>query len=235
MLNLSQFLPAMEAEDITDMASAGVDKAVGRKSQAPRDYMKTDNIFGTDKDDNSDADDTSDDATNDGSEEINDNNDVNDDDNPPDDSTDDNDDTSSESDDDLSDEDTPEEPNENTNKARLMQNMIMLYNIIKNSIDLLSNYTSQVSTTDNSTQILYNISAELSESKEILFKEITENFSKKDYVSLLKTYVGINRIYDLCTEMLNTHFDNLELMNKSKSKLRKKHKVKQSKPNKKSS
>ena len=225
-MNLSQFLPAMEADDITSDVEKETNKALGKSSGGNNDdsdNMKTDDIFGTSKSSDSTGDDNS-----------SNNNDVSNDDNLEDDNTDD--DTSSGSDDstdddtgdtdntddgaddsgDGSDEDTAEdEPNEVANKKKLMENMITLYNVISNNISLLTDYASSNPLTDESTKTLYNISSNLNDCKTILYKEIVEGFDKKDYVLLLKSYIGVARVYDLCTEMLNKHFDNLELQGRS--------------------
>lgn len=222
-MNLLQFLPAMEAEDITDEAKSGAAQAAGApKSDRPKeDLGKTDDIFGL-KDNNKDAgneadpgedatpeDDTTDDPTDDATD-TDDNNDVNDD--SLDDNTDE--DTTTEPDDDI-DETPPEEdsiiPNETQQKKKLMNNMILLYNIICNNIKLLADYTTQVAVASEESKVLYHITENLTDCKDILFRVISTNFASNDYITLMKTYVGINRVYDLCAEMLNKHFDNLEL------------------------
>jgi len=219
-MNLEQFLPAMEAEDITDSVKAPADKIVsGSKSNRPKDdLMKTNDIFGL-KDNNKNAGNESDpdekddqhDAENEDLSDDNNNNDVN---GSPDDNTDD-DDTSTEPDDDPDDTDTPEEdsviPNEVEQKKKLMDNMIMLYNIICNNIKLLADYVTQVPVSSEGSNVLYHITENLTDCKGILYKVISTDFATKDYITLMKSYVGINRVYDLCIEMLNKHFDNLEL------------------------
>lgn len=209
MLNLSQFLPALEADDITNEVEDNAAKALGKSPTSNNsDNMKTDNIFGDDGEDDNDID-AANPESDDDSENLEDNNDVNgDDDNLEDDDLDN--DTDSENDD-LPDDSPTESADEIEKRKTLINNMIALYNILSGSIDLLESYTSSTELSSDESTTLFNILANLTESKNILYKEITNGFTNKTYVELVKTYVGINNVYDLCTEILNKHFDNLEL------------------------
>ena len=165
-------------------------------------------IFGDDGEDDNDID-AANPESGDDSENLEDNNDVNgDDDNLEDDDLDN--DTDSENDD-LPDDSPTESVDEIEKRKTLINNMIALYNILSGSIDLLESYTSSTELSSDESTTLFNILANLTESKNILYKEITNGFTNKTYVELVKTYVGINNVYDLCTEILNKHFDNLEL------------------------
>jgi hypothetical protein len=118
--------------------------------------------------------------------------------------------------DNIDEPETEEEKDEISKKIALRDNMIMLYNILSTNIDLLRSYSPNENDAE-SMRILFNISANLSDSKEVLFQEITTGFQEKSYVNLLKTYVAINRIYELATVSLEKYFENLKLKYPTKS------------------
>lgn len=192
----------MEAEDITgqvkeDMTELGSDNNTDTDN---RDIGKTDNIFGTEGNDEGPDDDDGeggDDTLPDGDSEEG--------------------------------SDNPEnlgsggEGNEDDNdievvrKKKLRDNMILFHDILTSNIKLLSDYRPTQSTPESS-KILFNVTSNLQDCKTILFREITESFQTKSYTSLLKTYVALNRVYELCQETLEKYFENINLQSNRSNK-----------------
>lgn len=216
---LNSMMIAMEAEDITNEVQSETNKAIG-KADENRDISQTDNIFGDNKKRAN-----SQNESEEKEENISDNSDDNSDDNSSDvESNEDNNDLTNDSEtsmEEIPEEDSSEPSNEIQLKQKLMDNMITMHNIIENNINLLAEFSPEISNHESS-KILYNISSNLSDCKNILYKEITENFGNKSYTQLLKSYVAINRVFDLCAEMLSKHFDNIELLQRKDKKKRKK-------------
>lgn len=210
---IDDFLIALEAEDITEEAKSLTDKATGNKEEK-RDINQTENIFGGEETSNQEEEDTN-------PENNADNNDLTDEGNEDDEDLGDEDADISEDDSSLDDDlgednvnqDSEENETEMEQKERLLENMITLYNIIENNIQILSNYSPESSNPDLS-KTLHNLTSNLRDCYEFLYKEITENFGKKSYGQLLKSYIAINRVYDLCIEILSRYFDSVELEQK---------------------
>lgn len=211
---------ALEA-DITDEVEKEKEKAIGKPSITPGvnkddekdDISKTDDIFGI-KDDNkpanknktmdNDADNEEDDADDPSLDEG-----VDSEDNELGDTED--------SDAGIDELEPDSDTQEKRQLQKLKENMILFHGVITNNIELLRDYAPKITDAD-SNKIVYNITANLSECKRILFVEITEGFDKKSYAELMKKYVAINRVYDLCIMMLSKHFDNLDLIEVRKNK-----------------
>jgi len=166
------------------------------------DMSKTNDIFDLENDksdNNKDVDDTPDDTTDDETDE--DNLDV-----------DGGDDGIDGEDEDLPTDDAiPEETPELKQKLKLRENMILFYNIITSNINLLQEYR-PTKNNKESTYALFNIISNLTDCKNMLYIEITESFSTKSYPLLLKTYISISRVYDLCQKSLELYFDNVKLI-----------------------
>lgn len=105
----------------------------------------------------------------------------------------------------------PEETPELKQKLKLRENMILFYNIITSNINLLQEYR-PTKNNKESTDALFNIISNLTDCKNMLYTEITESFSTKSYPLLLKTYISISRVYDLCQKSLELYFDNVKLI-----------------------
>ncbi len=188
----------MEAEDITgqvkeDMTELGRDDNTDTDD---RDIGKTDNIFGTE-----------------GNEDVPDGGEEGGDDTLPDED-------SSDNPEDMGSVDVGNEDDndiEVVRKKKLRDNMILFHDILTSNIKLLSDYRPTQSTPESS-KILFNITSNLQDCKAILFREITESFQTKSYTSLLKTYVALNRVYELCQETLEKYFENINLQSNRSNK-----------------
>ena len=94
-------------------------------------------------------------------------------------------------------------------KLQLRENIILFYNILSSNIDLLSSPNVMSSMDPN--KVIYNVSSNLIECKNVLLKIITNDYSSIRYHEALKKYIAIKTVYDVCTRMLETHFTNLQL------------------------
>lgn len=111
--------------------------------------------------------------------------------------------------------DTPEEDGENqdnddefskTRKAKLKSHFLHLYEVIDNAIELVSAHLPTISD-DETIHTLSNITSNLTDSKNIIYTVLTEEFQKSEYHTLLKKYIGLNRIYDLQVKTLEKYYE----------------------------
>jgi hypothetical protein len=96
--------------------------------------------------------------------------------------------------------DTPED----ILKKRLLENMIYFHNIIMNNITLLGEANTAPNKVENislGTVINY-----LTQCQDILYDEIVKGFSVKSYIEVMKTYVAVQKLYDICIQMAKKIF-----------------------------
>ena len=216
---------ALEADDITKQ----VNQIMGGKNapaetktddQRDEDLTQTDNLFNdVNKDDpnndpvdtpqNNDNNDTQDNTTDDANNDRGDNTD---DPNNPDDGTDDqNMDQDPNADDqtDLGDDPGMSEEDKSifSDKNTLKENMIYFFNIIRYTITSLEDGLG--STEDQETiRVLNSVIHNLYNSKDILYKILTEEMESTPYETLVAKYITLKRIYDISCDMLEEHFSN---------------------------
>ena len=212
---------ALEADDITKQVNQimGGKKApaeVKSDNQRDEDLTKTDNLFDNinkndpdndpvDTPQNDDNNDTQDDTT---SDVNNDQSDNADDPNNPDDGTDD---QNMDQDPNADLGDDPSMPEEDksifSDKNTLKENMIYFFNIIKYTITSLEDGLG--STEDQETvRVINSVIHNLYNSKDILYKIITEEIESSPYETLVTKYITLKRIYDISCDMLEEHFSN---------------------------
>lgn len=216
---------ALEADDITKQ----VNQIMGGKNapaetktddQRDEDLTQTDNLFNdVNKDDpnndpvdtpqNNDNNDTQDNTTDDANNDQGDNTD---DPNNPDDGTDDqNMDQDPNADDqtDLGDDPGMSEEDKSifSDKNTLKENMIYFFNIIRYTITSLEDGLG--STEDQETiRVVNSVIHNLYNSKDILYKILTEEMESTPYETLVAKYITLKRIYDISCDMLEEHFSN---------------------------
>ena len=212
---------ALEADDITKQVNQimGGKKApaeVKSDNQRDEDLTKTDNLFDNinkndpdndpvDTPQNDDNNDTQDDTTSDANNDQSDNAD---DPNNPDDGTDDQN-MDKDPNGDLGDD--PSMPEEDksifSDKNTLKENMIYFFNIIKYTITYLEDGLG--STEDQETvRVINSVIHNLYNSKDILYKILTEEMESSSYETLVTKYITLKRIYDISCDMLEEHFSN---------------------------
>lgn len=199
-----EFIPAMEAEDITGAAQSASSDITGEKDPNEID-LNTDDILGT-KENNPNA-------QND--QEMNDANtdDMNMDDMGSEESSED---TGDGGGDDLADPEEnkdaddvmkeQEDPFSENQKYKLWREFKSLYETLADSIDLIGQYVPNVS--DAATiKTMDNIKENLINAKDLIYQTLTIEYKSMSYPDMQKRYVGIQHIYDLCTKELEIYFD----------------------------
>lgn len=216
---------ALEADDITKQVNQimGGKKAPAETKtddQRDEDLTQTDNLFNDiNKDDpnndpvdtpqNNDNNDTQDNTANDVN---NDQGDSPDDPNNLDDGTDDqNMDQDPNADDQTDLDDDPgmseEDKSVFSDKNTLKENMIYFFNIIRYTITSLEDGLG--ATEDQETiRVINSVIHNLYNSKDILYKILTEEMESSPYETLVTKYITLKRIYDISCDMLEEHFSN---------------------------
>lgn len=216
---------ALEADDITKQVNQimGGKKAPAETKtddQRDEDLTQTDNLFNDiNKDDpnndpvdtpqNNDNNDTQDNTANDAN---NDQGDSPDDPNNLDDGTDDqNMDQDPNADDQTDLDDDPgmseEDKSVFSDKNTLKENMIYFFNIIRYTITSLEDGLG--ATEDQETiRVINSVIHNLYNSKDILYKILTEEMESSPYETLVTKYITLKRIYDISCDMLEEHFSN---------------------------
>ena len=216
---------ALEADDITKQ----VNQIMGGKNapaetktddQRDEDLTQTDNLFNdVNKDDpnndpvdtpqNNDNNDTQDNTTDDVNNDQGDNTD---DPNNTDDGTDDQhmgQDPNADDQTDLGDDPGMSEEDKSifSDKNTLKENMIYFFNIIRYTITSLEDGLG--STEDHETiRVVNSVIHNLYNSKDILYKILTEEMESTPYETLVAKYITLKRIYDISCDMLEEHFSN---------------------------
>ena len=196
--------PALEAEDITDEVEAGTNNINGKKNADGGDEAlagasdnsdgeidtNTDDILGTS--DNNDDSDTSEDGEY---------------------TSDENNEDSENTDDSMSDDESIKnsmEENDNSfesvRKKKMHKQLLAFYETLNDDIKIVNEYVPRASD-DNTIKALTCINNNLVQCKDYTYRILTEEFKTTDYPVLLKKYVAMNRVYDLCIRALQTYFD----------------------------
>lgn len=216
---------ALEADDITKQ----VNQIMGGKNapaetktddQRDEDLTQTDNLFNDvnkddpnndpvdtpqNKDNNNTQDNTTDDVNNDQGDNT-------DDPNNTDDGTDDQNmgqDPNADDQTDLGDDPGMSEEDKSifSDKNTLKENMIYFFNIIRYTITSLEDGLG--STEDQETiRVVNSVIHNLYNSKDILYKILTEEMESTPYETLVAKYITLKRIYDISCDMLEEHFSN---------------------------
>ena len=94
-----------------------------------------------------------------------------------------------------------------SDKNTLKENMIYFFNIIRYTITSLEDGLG--STEDQETiRVVNSVIHNLYNSKDILYKILTEEMESTPYETLVAKYITLKRIYDISCDMLEEHFSN---------------------------
>lgn len=191
--------PALEAaEDITDNVEkeasniSGDENGVEMVDNSDGNIdTNTDDILGTkDKKESGNDNDTDDNDTDELNADIGDNDDFGDD---------------MDGDDENLDADSSSEenvdPQEMKMKVLLHKNYNYLFEILDSNISIISDYTPNTMD-ENIIQTMAMVKERLEECKQLISSTLKNDFKNASYATLLKRYVGINRVYDLVIEMV---------------------------------
>ena len=206
---------AMEAsEDITDEVTANTDKMMGRDTGLSTTTRKsssatnngeidtnTDNILGSSDSDDVGGDDgdspiQDNDQTDENSEIPNDN-DAGDGMNNQDDLS---------NTDDISNSLKEDNSFEKTRKIKLHGQYLTMFKTIDADIKLISEYIPKI-TNEMTFHTLSNVNSNLTQCKEYIYNILTMEYEKTSYAILLKKYIALNRVYDLCIKILERYFE----------------------------
>ena len=93
-----------------------------------------------------------------------------------------------------------------TKKNRIRDNLAQLYTIISGNIEIISNSLTTIN--DSSTVDTMNIVlSHLRNCKKYAYTTLTKDLKTLDYDELLQRYITLKRVYDICIEMMEKHFD----------------------------
>ena len=202
---------ALEADDITQTTANEVRGVLGEEPSTTdiqpedkEDLMKVDDIFGTEKPDDGPSGNPDDDKS-EGSEDLP----TLDEETPP-----------EEEESPLPEADLPDEnaeepsednsaPNEDLtfiSKNRIRDNLVQLYSIVTGNIEVIVNSLTAIN--DESTISVMNaVLNHLRNCKDYIYKTLTQNLTSLSYDELLQRYVTLKRVYDICAQMMEKHFD----------------------------
>ena len=207
---------AMEADDITGETADDVRKTLGgtpstqdapTDDDEPEDLEKVDDIFGFEEPENTP---TEDPAPQDAPEDP-----VQPEENPGDTPIDEEGGSPEEDPNVTGDAENPEEMPEDTStnedlvftkKNRIRDNLSQLYTIISGNIEVIVNSLTGIN--DETTIHVMNIVLNhLRNCKEYIYKTLTVELSSLEYDELLQRYITLKRVYDICIEIMEKHFN----------------------------
>ena len=113
----------------------------------------------------------------------------------------------------------PMTPEQIKSITKLRDSMNYLYDVIRSNLDLLGDYAPNTANPD-AQEIYYNIINHLGECKEMLYKQLSEEITVDKYPDFLKKYIAIRHVYDICLNMLNIHFQVMDITSDKKDKSR---------------
>lgn len=93
------------------------------------------------------------------------------------------------------------DPQEMKMKVLLHKNYNYLFEILDSNISIISDYTPNTMD-ENIIQTMAMAKERLEECKQLISSTLKNDFKNASYATLLKRYVGINRVYDLVIEMV---------------------------------
>lgn len=207
---------AMEADDITTQTANEVRSAIGgtpsiqaedpTNTREEEDLNKVDDIFGTEAPEDGPSGDPEQDKE-EGAEDIG----TLDEENPDAPESE----GVAEEDPNISDtEETPQEEVDNvsgnedllfTKKNRIRDNLVQLYTIITGDIEIIVNSLTNIND-DKTVHVMNNVLNHLRNCKNYIYKTLTQNITSIEYDELLRRYITLKRIYDICIEMMEKHF-----------------------------
>lgn len=93
-----------------------------------------------------------------------------------------------------------------TKKNVIRDNMISLHDIMSSNIDTITAALNNINDT-TSLRVTESVLMHLRNAKNYLYKTLTKEIEKLDYEELLRRYITMKRVYDICIKMLETHYD----------------------------
>lgn len=196
------FAIAQEAEDITGQAASDAAQATGSKQEVGKDIdLNTDDVLGTKTPDTNE--DGSSEKDNEDKKSGNTDNTLDtedeEDDNPPE-----NPDEDEKMQEDMQ---TMKDPFEENAKKNIWKQFRAFHKTLSDSITLITKYVPNISDAPT-IKAMDNIKENLVEAKDLAYRILTEEYRQLSYPEMQKKYIGLHHIYDICTNELETYFDN---------------------------
>lgn len=192
---------AMEADDITGVAD-DVEKAIGGTTTSPAPSsdnkeisLNTDDLLADDKESTTQEEDSSEPESSTNEKDM--------------------DKEGNEDDDEFTDPDEGLTDDSNTNtedeftktrKRKLWENYKSFYQNLDNALKLMNKYVPR-EIKPEVIHMLTNIKNNLTDTKDTVYKILTEEYRKMEYGELIKNFIGLNHIYDLSIKELENYFD----------------------------
>lgn len=93
-----------------------------------------------------------------------------------------------------------------TRKRKLWENYRSFYQNLDNALKLMNKYVPK-EIKPEVIHMLTNIKNNLTDTKDTVYKILTEEYRKMEYGELIKNFIGLNHIYDLSIKELENYFD----------------------------
>lgn len=104
-----------------------------------------------------------------------------------------------------------------TKKNTVRDNLAQLYTIVCGNIDMLTTSLGNLNDLP-SIKVANAVLGHLRNCKNYIYKTLTVNIAEMEYEELLKRYITLKRVYDVCLKMLEIHFkDEQRLKDKKKN------------------
>ena len=100
----------------------------------------------------------------------------------------------------------PEDPLLFAKKNRIRDNLVHIYNTFTGDIDTLTDSLNMIDH-QPTVFVINSVIGHMNNAKEYTYKTLVEDITKLDYDELLQRYITLKRLYDVCIEMLQKHFD----------------------------
>lgn len=109
-----------------------------------------------------------------------------------------------------------ESPETINSVTKLHKNMTAFYRAVTSAADTLGKFS--VPASSDELRIIYSDAlTHLNEMKEIIFDELSSDFTVKNYGVKLRKYVALRHVYSTVLEMISLHFDILDKENQRKN------------------
>lgn len=95
---------------------------------------------------------------------------------------------------------------EKNRKKKLWDSYKAFYEIVNNSIDLLSKYIPNTSSTAT-IKAMNAIKENLQDAKKMTYDVLTRDYKSLSYPQMEKKYIALNHVYDICTNEMEVYFD----------------------------
>ena len=93
-----------------------------------------------------------------------------------------------------------------TKKNRIRDNLSQLYTIISGNIEVIVNSLTSIND-DKTIHVMNMVLSHFRNCKDYIYKTLTVELSSLEYDELLQRYITLKRVYDICIEMMEEHFN----------------------------